>query len=65
MSELQERAQTATAQREQLQQRIDELTMERQWVITQARKGKITPGDVLSLLGLGSDNTSGMLTTAQ
>lgn len=51
MTELQERARTANAQREKLQQRIDELTVERQWVITQARKGKITSDDMDFQLG--------------
>jgi site-specific DNA recombinase len=51
MAELQNRAQTAAAERERLQQRLDELVMERQWVITQARKGKITSEDMEFQLG--------------
>jgi hypothetical protein len=34
------------ADAERMQQKLDELTMERQWVITQARKGTITEEDM-------------------
>lgn len=46
MDELQKRAFLAEGEHEQLQKRIDELMVERQWVITQARKGKISPDDM-------------------
>jgi site-specific DNA recombinase len=46
IDQLRDHAETATAEREQLEQRLSELGQERQWVITQARKGKITSADM-------------------
>lgn len=58
MGELQKRALMAEAEREKLQQRIDELLIERQWVITQARKGKISPDDMdFQLESLSAEET--------
>ncbi len=39
------------AEVEEMQQAIDELITERQWVITQARRGKITEDDMDQQLG--------------
>lgn len=67
MAELQTRAQMAANQRDQLQKRIDELAMERQWVITQARKGKISPDDMdfqLGALSMEEAYTKGELNSA-
>ncbi len=51
MTDLQERAREATAERERIARRLDELAAERQWVITQARKGTITTADMEMQLG--------------
>jgi hypothetical protein len=41
----------AAAERERLQNRLDDIAMGRQWVITQARTGKITDADMELQLG--------------
>ncbi len=51
VEELRERADTALADSDRLQKELDSLALERQWVITQARKGKITEEDMDYQLG--------------
>lgn len=51
MIALQGRAREATAERERIARRLDDLASERQWVITQARKGMITTADMGMQLG--------------
>jgi DNA invertase Pin-like site-specific DNA recombinase len=46
VDELRQQAETVSADKERLQGQLDALIMERQWVITQARKGKITEEDM-------------------
>ena len=51
MSDLQARAQNVAAERERIAERLEALAGERQWVITQARKGAITSADMETQLG--------------
>ena len=51
VEELKYQADTVLAESERLQKELDSLTLERQWVITQARKGKITDEDMDYQLG--------------
>lgn len=64
MIELQTKAKDVTAERERIGRRLDELAVERQWVITQARKGAITTADMemqLTALTMEEDYTRGEL----
>jgi DNA invertase Pin-like site-specific DNA recombinase len=66
MSGLQERAKATAAERERITRRLDELAAERQWVITQARKGAITTADMemqLATLTMEENYTRGELVT--
>jgi len=51
VDDLQQQAATVQAELEGLQDELDALLMERQWVITQARKGTITSEDMEYQLG--------------
>jgi len=51
IAELQQQAVNIQVDQERLQKELDALTMERQWVITQARKGRITDEDMDYQLG--------------
>ena len=46
VDELRSQAKSAIADNDRLQNELDSLTLERQWVITQARKGKISDEDM-------------------
>jgi len=50
-AELQDNAGTLDAEQDRIQKELDSLTMERQWIITQARKGAITENDMDYQLG--------------
>jgi len=49
--ELQDNAEALDAEQDRIQKELDSLTMERQWIITQARKGAITESDMDYQLG--------------
>ena len=51
VAELQDNAETLDAEQDRIQKELDTLTMERQWIITQARKGAITENDMDYQLG--------------
>lgn len=51
VAELQDNAETLDAEQDRIQNELDTLTMERQWIITQARKGAITESDMDYQLG--------------
>ncbi len=51
VAELQDNAETIDAELDRIQKELDSLTMERQWIITQARKGAITESDMDYQLG--------------
>ena len=51
VAELQDNAETLDADQDRIQKELDTLTMERQWIITQARKGAITESDMDYQLG--------------
>jgi len=51
IAELQQQAADVQEDQERLQKELDAITMERQWVITQARKGRITDEDMDYQLG--------------
>jgi hypothetical protein len=59
IDELRQNAGTRAADKERLHRELDGLTMERQWVITQARKGAISEADMeLQLAALSSQELS-------
>ena len=51
VAELQDNAETLDAEQDRIQKELDTLTMERQWIITQARKSAITENDMDYQLG--------------
>lgn len=51
VAELQDNAETIDAELDRIQKELDTLTMERQWIITQTRKGAITESDMDYQLG--------------
>jgi site-specific DNA recombinase len=51
VDELLEQSKSVTAENERIQKELDAIAMERQWVITQARKGRITDEDLDYQLG--------------
>ena len=51
VAELQDNAGALDAEQDRIQKELDTLTMERQWIITQARKGSITESDMDYQLG--------------
>jgi len=51
VAELQDNAASIDAELDRIQKELDTLTMERQWIITQARKGAITESDMDYQLG--------------
>ncbi|MBM4425825.1 MAG: hypothetical protein FJ031_01160 [Chloroflexi bacterium] len=51
VAELQDNAEALDAEQDRIQKELDSLTMERQWIITQARKGAITESDMDYQLG--------------
>lgn len=64
MVELQEKVRDVTAERARIDRRLEELAVERQWVITQARKGAITTADMemqLAALAMEENYTRGEL----
>ncbi|MEK6753471.1 MAG: recombinase family protein [Chloroflexota bacterium] len=52
VAELQDNANTLNDEQDRIQKELDTLTMERQWIITQARKGAITENDMDYQLGV-------------
>lgn len=51
VEELRNKTETAVTEQDALQKELDNLLAERQWIITQARKGRITEGDMDHQLG--------------
>lgn len=51
VDELRDNASVLNAEQDRIQKELDALTMERQWIITQARKGAITESDMDYQLG--------------
>lgn len=51
VAELQDNAESIDAELDRIQKELDSLTMERQWIITQTRKGAITESDMDYQLG--------------
>jgi site-specific DNA recombinase len=51
VAELQDNAGALDAEQDRIQKELDALTMERQWIITQARRGAITESDMDYQLG--------------
>ncbi len=51
VAELQDNAETLGAEQDRIQKELDTFTLERQWIITQARKGAITESDMDYQLG--------------
>jgi hypothetical protein len=46
VAELQDNAKTLNEDQDRIQKELDSITLERQWIITQARKGGITESDM-------------------
>ncbi len=51
VAELQDNAKTLGDEQDRIQKELDAITLERQWIITQARKGGITESDMDYQLG--------------
>jgi hypothetical protein len=51
VAELQDNAKTLDDDQDRIQKELDSITLERQWIITQARKGGITESDMDYQLG--------------